>query len=66
MTPFFSLNDETAVRSFGHACKSPDSLMASYPEDYSLYRLGEFDDVSGVILSEKPEFLLNAPSKAAV
>lgn len=65
MTPFFSLNDDTAVRSFSHACENPQSLMSSYPEDYSLHCIGIFDDESGELLPESPRFLCNAPSRAA-
>lgn len=60
MTPFFSINDQTAERSFRHAKQSPESIMHTHPEDYSLYRIGEFDDFSGDVVGETPHHICNA------
>lgn len=49
MTPFFSHNDETAKRSILVALSHPESAIAVSPEDYDLYKLGVFDDESGLI-----------------
>lgn len=47
-------NDEVAKRGlyemYKTTCdKSPHSPLASYPEDFELYRIGYFDNVSGEI-----------------
>lgn len=56
-------NDASAVRNFEHACKAPDSLMASHPADYSLWRLATYDTDSGVISPESaPVQLADAAS----
>lgn len=49
MSPFFANHDAQAVRMFTSACKSQDSLLAEYPEDFELYCLAEFDPDSGEI-----------------
>lgn len=45
--------DAVAVRGFDYALSSND-LMKFRPQDYSLWRIGSFDDVSGIIDSESP------------
>ena len=56
-TPFFSQNDETAIRSFQMLSKDTNSVVAFAPQDFRLFRLGVFDDQSGVIEKCQPEFL---------
>lgn len=58
--PFFLGRDEVALRTFSDALKDPSHPMAAHPEDYHLYRLGEFDDSTGVLVpSPEPKFLIN-------
>lgn len=45
------VNDSSAKRNFGHACKNPDSLFFSHSSDYSLYKVGVFDTETGIIES---------------
>lgn len=42
-------NNDSAIRNFEHAVRTPDSLMASHPVDYALYRLGTYDTETGMI-----------------
>ncbi|ALS03459.1 VP5 [Gokushovirus WZ-2015a] len=42
-------NDASAVRNFEHAVQSPESLMRSHPNDYSLFKVGTFDNETGLI-----------------
>lgn len=53
-------NDACAVRNFEHAVRQPDSLLASHPNDYSLFRVGQFDDETGVVVPEAPVLLCDA------
>lgn len=46
-------NDASAIRNFEHAVRTPDSLMASHPGDYALYRLGLYDTESGIISADE-------------
>lgn len=58
---FMDKSDEIAKRGFLATFKDAEkgSLFYSCPEDYSLYKLGEFDVESGVITPlPTPEFLV--------
>lgn len=59
--PFFVHNVNLALRSFGDAVLDNSTGISKHPEDYHLYKLGEFDDDSGKLLSlEVPEFVAHA------
>lgn len=56
-------NNDSAIRNFEHAVKTPDSLMASHPGDYAFYRLGIYDTESGMItVDELPVQIADAAS----
>lgn len=57
MTPSFDYNDATAIRNFEHACDNDQSLMFTHPEDFSIYRIGEYDNESGVITPCDPKLI---------
>ena len=60
-TPFFVPNESMAIRSFGDAVCDSNSFLAKHPEDYQLYKVGEFDDNAGALVPcSKPEFLSKA------
>lgn len=42
-------NDSTAIRNFEHAVRQPGSLLASHPNDFTLFRVGSFDDAVGSV-----------------
>lgn len=52
--PFFALNDQAAKRMVSMASAERNSLLRVFPEDYTLERLGTFDESSGQLDSEKP------------
>lgn len=54
--PFSSPNDATAARSFTLASSSPDSMLYSSPQDFSLWYIGSLDNSSGEIFSSGSEF----------
>lgn len=58
--PFFAANKVVATRDFHYACKDPGTALGRNPEDYSLWYIGEFDDVLCCF------DLLPAPEKVAV
>ena len=41
------VNDATAIRNFEHAVRQQDSILASHPNDFALFKVGEFDNESG-------------------
>lgn len=44
LTPFFERNDATALRSFKQACTDPSHGFCRHAEDYTLFRIGEFNE----------------------
>lgn len=49
LVPFFARTDGEAIRSFTDAVGDKNTQFCKYPADYHLWRLGEFDDGSGVL-----------------
>ncbi|WNK14580.1 MAG: nonstructural protein [Microvirus sp.] len=47
--PSFVRSKGEAIRSFSDAVGSKDSGFCAHPADYTLYYIGEFDDLSGEI-----------------
>ena len=61
LQPFFSHSDGLAIRSFSDAVEREDSSFSKHKEDFSLFKLGEFDDSRGVLHSlDSPERLIEA------
>lgn len=59
--PFLFTHKGEAIRAFMTAANDPQTNINRYPEDYQLFYLGEFDDVTGKFLgSSHPEHLNNA------
>lgn len=58
--PFFVKNDAVAIKEFGKACDNKETLWHQFPNDYSLYALGEFDTETGSINSSSLKQLANA------
>lgn len=54
-------NDSTAIRNFEHAVRQPGSLLASHPNDFALFRVGSYDDVTGSVTAPiDPQMLCDA------
>lgn len=50
-----------AIRSFTAAIKNPQSFLNQFPEDYSLYSIGTYDETSGKLVSyPEPQFIIRA------
>lgn len=54
LTPFFMVNDQTALRAFSDAVSDPQHTFHQHPSDYALYQIGAYDDSLG-ILTPAPE-----------
>lgn len=66
MNIFHEVSSDVAKRGFLHslAVADPHSLFYSHPQDYSLYRLGDFDSDSGLItVYPTPEFIVGGQSR---
>lgn len=58
--PFFTKSDAEAVRSFSDIATDAEHPIGAHPEDYTLFRLGTFDDVCGELHNEANESLATA------
>lgn len=48
LSTFTETNDDTAKRNFDTIRKDNNTLFGKFPEDFELYRLGNFDDNTGI------------------
>ncbi len=55
--PFFCQSDGEAQRSFQDLATDAEHPVGKHPEDYSLFRLGIFSDLTGDFTDEKNECL---------
>lgn len=50
LPPFEARTAEEAIRRFRTTVNSPESQINKYPEDYTLFEVGEFDQESGLLI----------------
>lgn len=55
--PFFMHADGEARRIFADLCADAEHPVGKHPEDYSLFRIGMYDDNKGVLSAETLECL---------
>lgn len=60
MRPFFELHVGSALRSWEDACRQSDAPFNKYPNDFSLFQIGEFDDLTGELRMMDPVQLSSA------
>jgi hypothetical protein len=60
MRPFFSQADGQAIRGFKDIACDADHEIGKHPEDYTLYRIGSFNDNTGKMEGEELEKLATA------
>lgn len=60
MRPFFSQSDGEAVRSFSDISLDAEHPIGKHPEDYSLHRIGSFNDQNAIIIPETKECMATA------
>lgn len=58
MRPWTMMSDQQAIRAFTAEATNAESDVGRNPEDFSLFRLGSFDDVLGAIESCDPPRVL--------
>lgn len=59
--PFFTKNKGMALRSFSDLVKDQNTSIFRHPDDFKLYLIGDFDDVSGELSHlAQPEFVAHA------
>ena len=57
--PFFCQADGEAMRAFGDLCMDAEHPVGKHPHDYSLFRIGTYDDNKGALVGEAPECMAN-------
>lgn len=59
--PIFLLSDGEALRSFMDACQpgNDQSMLSRHPEDFNLFYIGEYDELTGELQSCTPYHLAN-------
>lgn len=60
MRPFFLQSDGQAIRSFTDIATDADHEIGRHPEDYTLFRIGIYDDNRGELIPEVKESLATA------
>lgn len=54
LPPFYSVNDDTALRSFASAVQDTNHNFSRHAADYTLFNIGVFDDEQGDITPLQP------------
>lgn len=54
LPPFHFIAAGQAVRAFADTVNDPKSSLARHPADYTLFEVGTFDDLTGVLTSAVP------------
>jgi len=49
LTPFFLHNQDMAIRVFADCANNPEHQFGKHPEDYTLFKIGVFNDTKGRI-----------------
>jgi hypothetical protein len=60
LRPFFMRSDGEALRMFENESINAESPVGQHPEDYSLFRIGTYDDNKGELHPEDRECLATA------
>lgn len=55
--PVIMVNDAVAVRQFGDLVMRDDNVIHAHAADFTLRRVGSFDDETGQIRNQEPEIL---------
>lgn len=65
MRPFVMQADGQAIRVFSDMAVDADHEISKHPEDYSLFRIGEFDGNTGALVGSEPRCIGRAHELAA-
>lgn len=60
--PFVSESEVQATRQFGIVARDETTQLSHYPDDFDLYEIGSFDQVTGKLESVEPRFIVGAIS----
>lgn len=54
MTPVMEVNDAAATRNFYHSVQNSEGILFTFAQDFTLYRIAEFDAETGQIVPLVP------------
>lgn len=54
MTPVMEANDEAAQRNFYHSVQNSEGILFTFAQDFSLYRIADFNAETGQIVPLVP------------
>jgi hypothetical protein len=57
-SPFAELNNGVATRAIQDVLQQKQHQFYNHSEDYSLYKLGIFDEIQGQVLPHAPELII--------
>lgn len=60
--PTFEINEQVAMRNFAYAINEVKGILSANPNDFSLFKVGEFDTDTGVITCCDPKIIVRADS----
>lgn len=66
MTPMFFQHSGQAERLWKDLCNEPNSTLSKYPQDFTLYQIGEYDDETAQLTSLAAPVQLMSASGALV
>lgn len=56
--PMFYPKKEAARRAFSDATADKQTMLSKHPSDYKLYKIGEFDELTGELINcPQPEYI---------
>ena len=58
MNPFYQNSNDVAKRSFKNAVTDKRGNLWTIKEDLELWELGSFDETTGILTPETPEYLM--------
>ena len=64
--PFPGISDGAMIREFGDQVKNTDSKMGKHPDDFTLFRVGNWNDGTGELIDQVSEKLINGVEVLAV
>lgn len=66
LDPFYAPNDDFARRVFSNACRDKGHPFGRNPEDYALFKVGQFTQANGQVIPCEPERIYTGTEAAAV
>ena len=59
-------NESTAVRNFGMMIQNSDGIIGYAPNDFDLYKVGEFDSEKGTVTGKTPRLVCSGNDMVGV